>query len=839
MSVPEQLPIVSYIANGATTSFEITFDLHDDKYLLVTKNKELMPVGSYSIQNGFVVFGAVPITGDEITLARDTQLDRETNFKSYNNSFRAESLNWDLDKLWHVLQEQNLIDAKVLARLKQEIEWRRTHDFNYDELAQVREKQIFDALKGYADTLVASTKPNIFQGVIAGVVFAKDGKSIQTHIEEILGVLAQEREDIDSKAEQGYVDTQLNLKANSLDVYLKNQTYNKTETYTKSEMDSLVGAVAGGHKGYATLALAQSDQGSFPVNSIIEVTNDATVQNNGLYHWSGTTLTKSAYDPLAQANKYTDSALKSDYIENLYSQSNNFSDWNVNPSSGTLRESTGVTLNVFPVVAGQTYKLKTKVAINKSYVVVGVSATSAIAVNKATTLLTLSDTTDALIKEFTVPSSVAFAFINVQWTLFNVDILNDTVAASTQGFEQVVKKVSGKRVYDEQLNNRFSILDKSAVKSTDFIISAIELYNQLNENKNLYVNRTNATLAAYTTSSTVTFPVVAGRTYYIRSPSFLASPCVGLSATQVLSVGGLVDIVYLEDVSTGIKKFTVPSDTTKAFAAFTTHLSSQTYNVVGSISVSDTVEQLYIKKIKGLPLTPELPSNFNQRFVDVEAKVNNSSSISPLFALKWAVIGDSITEKNFRTNKNYHDYVAESVNGMSVYNYGKSGDTWGGRSNIPNLITQVPDIITVFLGTNDFGIGARAFGTFKDGAGVSTVCGSIELLLTNLVNKFPTKRLGILLPLPRYNSYGIDGGTPNSFGYTLRQVSEMIVKYANQFGIPYLDLFNESGLAVYNNDANIYYFTAPTLETPDGVHPNDLGHQLIARKVRKFLESII
>ncbi|WP_411684294.1 pyocin knob domain-containing protein [Acinetobacter indicus] len=304
MSVQEQMPIVVYVANGNTNRFAITFDLHDQNYLVVTLNNEVAQVGSYSVLDGEVVFGTAPADGSLVTLYRDTQLNRTTDYKSYDNSFRPESVNWDFDKLWHVLQEQNLIDGKILARIKDEIEWRRTHDFNYDELAQVREKQLFDALKGYADTLYSATNPNVFAGVIAGVVFARDGKSIQTHIEEILDNLVVSREDIDSKAGQQYVDDQLNLKANSSDVYLKSQTYNKSETYSNTEVDTKFSAYVGGRKAYTTLALAQADQVNLTANTAIEVTNDG--ENNGTYQWNGTTLTKSDYDPLTQAKNYAD-----------------------------------------------------------------------------------------------------------------------------------------------------------------------------------------------------------------------------------------------------------------------------------------------------------------------------------------------------------------------------------------------------------------------------------------------------------------------------------------------------------------------------------------------------
>lgn len=308
MSVPEQVPYKEYRATGSNNSFEITFYLPDPKDLVVMVNKEIPPVGAYSIQDNTVVFNTPPNEGDLVELTRDTQLDRETNFKSYDNSFRPETINFDLDKIWLVLQESNLVDAKILARLKQEIEWRRTHDFNYDELAQVREKQLFDALKGYTDTLNAATNPGVFQGVIAGVVFARDGKSIQTHLEEILESLAQERENIDLKADQTYVEEQLDLKANQDTTYSKtevdsalDQKASKVDIYTKPEVDTALSAVAAGHKAYTTLALAQAAQGTLLANTIIEVTNDPTASNNGTYQWNGTTLTKSAYDPLTQA----------------------------------------------------------------------------------------------------------------------------------------------------------------------------------------------------------------------------------------------------------------------------------------------------------------------------------------------------------------------------------------------------------------------------------------------------------------------------------------------------------------------------------------------------------
>ena len=95
---------------------------------------------------------------------------------------------------------------------------------------------------------------------------------------------------------------------------------NASEIRKKADItyvDSIVGdfqvqvaSVAGGHKGYLTLALATTASTGLPANTVVEVTNDPTIANNGLYLWNGTTLTKSNYDPLTQSKKYTDEKTK-------------------------------------------------------------------------------------------------------------------------------------------------------------------------------------------------------------------------------------------------------------------------------------------------------------------------------------------------------------------------------------------------------------------------------------------------------------------------------------------------------------------------------------------------
>lgn len=195
MTVEKINPVQTFTANGSTTAFTFQFVVEDKANIAVKVNSLEISVDEYAYDanTNSIIFEVAPVAGSEVEVRRVTDLERSIQYETYNNSFRPETLNYDLDRIWHVLQEQDIIDAEILARLKDEIEWRRTHDFNYDELAQIREKQIFNALKGYTDTLVSATNPNIFQGVVAGVVFTQDGKSVQTHIEDILKALENSR----------------------------------------------------------------------------------------------------------------------------------------------------------------------------------------------------------------------------------------------------------------------------------------------------------------------------------------------------------------------------------------------------------------------------------------------------------------------------------------------------------------------------------------------------------------------------------------------------------------------------------------------------------------------
>lgn len=307
---------------------------------------------NYDASTNAIVFNTAPSNGSEVIIERVTSLARSINYQTYDNSFRPETLNYDLDRIWRVLQEQNIVDAEVLARLKDEIEWRREHDeqvlaninnetdqrrvvdeqirsqiqeeaewrrnldLNYDVLAQVRDTQVFGALKQYLDTILASTSPNVFDGVTAGIVFALDKKSVQTHLEDIYQKFVEERQALEAEENRAINAEQVldqkieseTIRATLKEAQLQTNISLETSRATATEqvLQTQINAVGVGNKAYTTYAGMNADKANIPAKSKVTVTNDPTASNNGDYQYDGTAFTKSAYDTLTQSKSYTD-----------------------------------------------------------------------------------------------------------------------------------------------------------------------------------------------------------------------------------------------------------------------------------------------------------------------------------------------------------------------------------------------------------------------------------------------------------------------------------------------------------------------------------------------------
>lgn len=287
MAVQPQTPYIEYTANGIAKSFALEFDCENQDHLIVLVDEVEPVVGAWSLSGGAVVFGIAPISGKKIIILRNTPFRRDGDFQSYDNSFRPGPVNKGLDKTWWKIQELGVSDW-LLGRKIQKFR----DDVNLTALEETLEqaKEIRD---NTADSVIEA-QSNVEQSQTL-----LTNTTAQANLAQEYANSASTANTLAQQAASDVSDAESNV-------------YSALSAQQVAVNNSLT-AIAGGHKAYQTLALAQAAQATLPANTVVEVTNDPTSSNNGTYQWNSTTLTKSAYDPLTQAK--TDATTKANAAE--------------------------------------------------------------------------------------------------------------------------------------------------------------------------------------------------------------------------------------------------------------------------------------------------------------------------------------------------------------------------------------------------------------------------------------------------------------------------------------------------------------------------------------------
>lgn len=198
---------------------------------------------------------------------------------------------------------------------------------------------------------------------------------------------------------------------------------------------------------------------------------------------------------------------------------------------------------------------------------------------------------------------------------------------------------------------------------------------------------------------------------------------------------------------------------------------------------------------------------------------------------KWTCVGDSLTDDlNIRAERKYYDFIA-GYTGIQLYNLGFSGCGYAqGNDNFMTKISDVPldsDVITIFGSGND-GSAGLPLGTSTD-SGTETLGGCINTTLDNLFAIMPVAQIGIITPTPWINNTPADNGWMENY-------SNLLVEICRLRSIPCLDLFHCSNL---NPNSAAVRAAAYSRDNGGGVHPNELGHKIIASRIRAFLETLV
>ena len=213
-----------------------------------------------------------------------------------------------------------------------------------------------------------------------------------------------------------------------------------------------------------------------------------------------------------------------------------------------------------------------------------------------------------------------------------------------------------------------------------------------------------------------------------------------------------------------------------------------------------------------------------------------------LKGIKANFLGDSITEGVGTTSKDktFHQLIAKKYDLAEARNYGISGTRFA-RQIKPTLdnprfdldfcgrvaeMDSDADLIVVFGGTNDFGHGDAPFGRFEDRT-PDTFCGACHTLMSSLITKYPEATIVIMTPLHRISEDIPSAG--NSL--PLSDYVNMIRKTAEFYSLLVMDLWANSGIQPRVDIIKEKY-------CPDGLHPNDAGHEKMAERIAGFLLAL-
>ena len=205
---------------------------------------------------------------------------------------------------------------------------------------------------------------------------------------------------------------------------------------------------------------------------------------------------------------------------------------------------------------------------------------------------------------------------------------------------------------------------------------------------------------------------------------------------------------------------------------------------------------------------------------------------------KIVFLGDSITESCGATEKEkgfvyrFRDKTGAITTELGIggtriaYKFIPSIDNLIYDKFFETRIDEIPsdaEVIVVFGGTNDYGHGDAPIGKLGDDT-IFTFYGAVYQLIKKIRYAFLNAQLIFVTPLHRQFEH--------ERGLNLVDFVNAIKEVCAKENVPVVDLYNLYEVNPENDEDRIKY-------APDGLHPNDLGHDLLADTFIKYLNTII
>ena len=215
-------------------------------------------------------------------------------------------------------------------------------------------------------------------------------------------------------------------------------------------------------------------------------------------------------------------------------------------------------------------------------------------------------------------------------------------------------------------------------------------------------------------------------------------------------------------------------------------------------------------------------------------------------------LGDSITEGAGVTdipNNRYDNRLVKMLGLAKANNYGVGGSRLAHQSRPSEKprydlcfcgraydMDKTADMVIVYGGVNDYIHGDAPFGESGDPL-PDTYCGAVYFLMNFLRTTYGDKPIIFLTPARCFLRNHVDDLHPSNHaakripGKPLLAYADVITETAKQFGIYVMDLYHDLGIDPHDPAQFEAY-------TTDGLHLNDAGHQILAEKLKAFIEAI-
>lgn len=241
---------------------------------------------------------------------------------------------------------------------------------------------------------------------------------------------------------------------------------------------------------------------------------------------------------------------------------------------------------------------------------------------------------------------------------------------------------------------------------------------------------------------------------------------------------------------------------------------------------------------------PKLSVYLSEPMAKLDSIGDSLRQLNPLYGKKIGVCGDSMTAGNGTYAGNCWAERLAIRNNMTIDNQALNGkyltqsysdSVVGGQVN---LLSDDCDYVVIYAGTNDI-TNSVAIGNDTDST-VSTLKGTMNVLIPMLLTKYPSARVCFITPYRRYirtdNNGTITFSEPNSSQADWINAIEYM---CGLYGIPCFNNMKHGGI-YWKNDAQRALYMSDGGANPygDDTHLTNAGIEFASTKYERFLRTI-